>query len=163
VKINVSSGPAPRIVPAVLNLSVQDALVQIGRAGLAPGKIAKTVRTDLPEGTVISVDPAVGSPIPRESPVDLEVASPKALVQVPFLAGLLATTAKTLLKSSNLGVTVIESPVAEGDPNAGRVLAQGIPPSTGVADGTTVEITVAVATAPVPAVDTTTIVTTTVP
>ena len=61
------------------------------------------------------------------------------------LAGLSQGTAESLLKAADLVAKVVPVPVAAGDLNAGWVLSQGMPPGAEVAPGTTVEISVAVA------------------
>ncbi|HMS14507.1 MAG TPA: PASTA domain-containing protein [Microthrixaceae bacterium] len=145
VQVLVSSGPAPRTVPAMVNLPLAQALVELGRSGLAVGTIRKVHREDQPEGVVLSTSPAAGAAIPKDTPVEIEVTGPAPTAEVPYLAGLSQGTAESLLKAADLVAKVVPVPVAAGDLNAGRVLSQGMPPGAEIAPGTTVEISVAVA------------------
>lgn len=149
VKLMVSSGPAPRTVPAVLNMPIEQALAELGRSGLGVGKIDRVYRQDLAPGTVFGVDPQPGTALPRDMPVDLKVAGPEPTVAVPYLVGLQRASAEKVVKSAGLVLRVIESPVSPGDATEGKVIAQGTPPQAKVKNGSTIEITVAVAVAPV--------------
>lgn len=159
VRVLVSSGPAPRVVPPVLDLQLEPAMVELGRAGLAPGTITRVFRADLAPGTVFEVDPPPGTQLPRESPVSFKVAAAEALVRTPYLVGLLQSTATSVAGDAGLKVSVLTTPVPAGDPTSGRVVAQGVPPQAEVVEGTSVQITVAVAAVadPVPDPSTTTV------
>lgn len=158
IKLLVSSGPAPRIVPPIVNKPLEQALADIGRSGLAVGRIKRVFRADLVPGTVFETDPPEGSPLPRDTPVGLSVAGPEPTTKVPYLAGLRQGSAEKVLRSAGLAVRVITKPVTPGDPSEGRVLSQGTPPQAEVKEGSTVEITVAVPVAPVAAPDPTAVV-----
>jgi len=151
IKLLVSSGPAPRIVPEIVNKPLEQALADIGRSGLAVGKIKRVFRADLVPGVVFETDPAPGTPLPRDTPVNLSVAGPEPTTKVPYLVGLRQPSAERVLKNAGLAVRVITTPVVPGDATEGKVLSQGTPPQAEVKEGSTVEITVAVGVAPVPA------------
>ncbi|MFN8049808.1 MAG: PASTA domain-containing protein, partial [Acidimicrobiales bacterium] len=151
IRLLVSSGPAPRTVPAVMTKTTEQALADIGRAGLAVGKIKKVFRDDLPPNTVFGVDPPEGSAVPRDTPVSLTVAGPQPTSVVPYLVGLHQASAEKVAKVAGVTVRVVTSPVAAGDPLEGRVIAQGTPPQAEVPENAVVEITVAVVPVPVAA------------
>lgn len=151
IKILVSSGPAPRLVPPILDKPLEQALADIGRSGLAVGKIKRVFRADLVPGTVFEADPAVGSPLPRDTPVGLSVAGPEPTTKVPYLVGLRQASAERVLRSAGLKVKIATSPVAAGDASEGKVISQGTPPQVEVKEESVVEITVAVVVVPVPA------------
>lgn len=151
VKLLVSSGPAPRLVPAVLNKPLEQALADIGRSGLAVGKINRVFRADVLPGLVFETDPPAGTPLPRDTPVGLSIAGPEPTTTVPYLAGLHQASAETVLRNAGLAVRVITTPVTPGDASEGRVLSQGTPPQAEVKENSVVEITVAVPVAPVAA------------
>jgi len=144
VTLTVSGGPAPRLVPAVVGTDLNTALVAIGRAGLTVGPITRTYRPDQPPGQVIEASPAAGSEVPREMPVKLTVTGPAPSVAVPSFTGLLQTTAQAVAQAHDLQLSIIYQPVAVGDPTAGRIVAQGLPPYADVPTNSTVEVTVAV-------------------
>lgn len=155
VKLLVSSGPAPRFVPSIIDRPIEQALADIGRAGLAVGKITRVFREDLAPGTVFEADPPVAAPVPRDTPVALKVAGPEPTVKVPYFVGLRKESAEKVARSAGVVVRVVSSPVAPGDPLDGRVIAQGTPPQAEVDEDATVEITVATAVEPIPAPTTT--------
>ena len=155
VRAQVSDGPAPRIVPDVVGKPIEVALAAIGHDGLNIGAIDRTTRADLAPGTVFGVDPPAGTGLPRNTPVSLKVAGPAPTVIVPYLVALRESSAAAVLKSAGLPMTVINSPVLAGDPNDGKVIAQGFPPQAEVKAGTTIEVTVAVAPPPDPSASTT--------
>lgn len=144
VRIRVSDGPAPRLVPAVLGMNSAEALLEIGRAGLAPGKIKREVRTDVAAGAVLASDPAPGTPLAKDTPVALtiSIAEPRSIV--PYVVGLQQGTAAGVVRDAGLQLAVITVPVVAGDPTAGRVVAQGTPPQSDVLNGSVLQITVAV-------------------
>ena len=157
LRLQVSDGPAPRIVPDVVGKPIEVALAALGHDGLNIGDIKRTTRADLAPGTVFGVDPPAGTGLPRNTPVSLTVAGPEATVTVPYLVALRQSSAAAVLKSAGLPMSVITSPVLAGDPNDGKVIAQGFPPQAQVKVGTTIEVTVAVAPPPDPAAATTTL------
>lgn len=151
VRLLVSSGPAPRTVPAIINKTMEQGLADIGRAGLAVGKIKKVFRQDLLPGTVFEVDPAVGTAVPRDTPISLSVAGPKPTTTVPYLVGLQQASAVRVASLAGIKLEVVTSPVAAGDPLEGRVISQGVPPQTEMEEDSTVQITVAFVPTPVAA------------
>lgn len=153
VRLLVSSGPAPRIVPAILDRPIEPALADIGRSGLAVGKITRVFRKDLIPGTVFEVDPPVSSPLPRDTPVDLKVAGPEPTTKVPYVVGLRRESAEKVTRTAGLSIKVVTSPVAAGDPLEGRVVSQGTPPQAEVKEGSVLEISVATVVEPVAAPD----------
>lgn len=148
VRVFVSGGPAPRAVPVLIGKPLEQALAELGRSGLAVGKITRPFRADQVPGTVLEVPQIEGTLLPKGMPVDLVVAGPEPTAAVPFLVGLQRSTAEGLLGGEKLKVSVLASPVPIGDSSAGTVLAQGYPPTTKLALNTVVQITVAVEEAP---------------
>lgn len=157
IRLLVSSGPAPRIVPPIANKTIEQYLADIGRSGLAVGKIKRVFRADLVPGTVFAVEPVEGSPLPRDTPISVSVAGPEPTTTVPYLVGLQQGSAEKVAKLADVATKVVTAPVAAGDPLEGRVIFQGTPPQVEVKAGTVVEITVAVVPVPVPAPTETTV------
>lgn len=151
IKVLVSSGPAPRIVPPILNKPLEQALADIGRSGLAVGKIKRVFRADLVPGVVFESDPPEGTPLVRDTPVALSVAGPEPTTKVPYLVGLRQASAERVVKNAGLKIKIATVPVTAGDASEGKVISQGTPPQAEVKEQSVVEITVAVVVAPVPA------------
>lgn len=151
VRMLVSSGPAPRTVPPILDLPVGQALAELGRNGLGVGDIDDVFREDLAPGTVFEVDPPPGSSVPRDTPVSIKVAGPKPTVIVPYFVGLHRSAATVVARTSDVLIDVVTTPVPTGDPTEGRIVWQGVPPQTEINADIVVELRVAVAVAPVPA------------
>ncbi len=142
VQLLVSRGPAPRTVPDILNKPAQEAMAALGRNGLSIGKITRPYRAGVVEGTLLEVDPAVGTQLPLDYPVNVVIADPQPKVEVSYFVGLLQASAEQLAKEAELTVTVKFEQQPPGSPFAGRVINQGVPPGSKVSKGTAIEITV---------------------
>lgn len=149
VGILVSQGPAPRTVPAIVGSMVGPGLVELGRSGLGLGPVKEDYRADVPPGVVLATDPAPGSALPPRTPVAVVVSAPAPELRAPPLVGLLRTSAEAVMPTG-LRLQVRTRPVEAGDPRAGRVIEQSVPPATPVVPGTPIEIVVAVAPVPPP-------------
>ncbi len=143
VAITVSQGPAPRTVPSLVGTDLNSSLVSLGRSGLGIGDITRTYKAGMPVGQVLSTDPAGGAQVPRDMPVDLTVTGPPPTSTVPSMTGLLQSSAEAIAKSSGITLDEVTKPVASGDPTAGRVVAQGVPPYADVPQGSSVQVTIA--------------------
>jgi beta-lactam-binding protein with PASTA domain len=144
VALTVSNGPAPRTVPALVGTDLNSSLVSLGRSGLGIGTITRTYKAGQPEGLVLSIDPAAGAQVPREMPVKLTVTGPPPTSTVPSMTGLLQASAESLAKTAGVHLDEVTKPVPTGNPTAGRVVAQGVPPYAEVPSGSNVQITIAV-------------------
>jgi serine/threonine-protein kinase len=144
VALTVSNGPAPRTVPVLVGTDLNSSLVALGRNGLGIGTITRTYKAGQPVGQVLSTDPAAGAQVPREMPVKLTVTGPPPTSTVPSMTGLLQASAESVAKSAGVTLDEVTKSVPTGDPTAGRVVAQGVPPYADVATGSKVQITIAV-------------------
>jgi serine/threonine-protein kinase len=143
VRMLVSNGPVPRTVPDLVGTPLHEALFTLGGAGLGIGSITRVDDENLPEGTVLSTSPAPGAQVPRNQPVSFTVVAPPPRATVPYLVGLGQTSAETLLAEAGLTIKVRLVNAELGSPRAGRVITQGLPPTTRVPPLTVVEIVVA--------------------
>lgn len=159
VQMRVSSGPAPRTVPDADGRDVLDVLAELGRLRLVPGDILHSNDSGEPDGTVLSVTPAPGTEVARDSAVDLVVAGTRDPVPVPSVLGLLRSTASEAFSDSDLEVSFRVVALPMDDPRDGRVVRQGVAAFEKVPAGTAVEILIG--SAPVPPSTTTTTTTTT--
>jgi serine/threonine-protein kinase len=143
VVVQVSSGPAPRTVPAVVDVTVAEAIAAIARAGLGLGQVTRQYVEGRDAGAVISTDPAPGTAAPRDYPVNLTVTGPPPPVRVPGLVGLTRANATSVAGSvSGLDVRVRIQTLTPGDDRNGRVVRQSLPPDAEVPPGTILEVVV---------------------
>lgn len=153
IKLRVSSGPAIRTVPGVVNFPQEGALFLIGRAGLTVNAVLRVDSPNVPAGVVVALQPAAGTEMPRDGAVTVTVSNGPTPVSVPQLVGTNETDAAAQL--SALGLVVAEVPqfnnVAvpanpDGTPGAqpplGQVLAQHPDPGTSIRPGEVVTLTV---------------------
>jgi beta-lactam-binding protein with PASTA domain/tRNA A-37 threonylcarbamoyl transferase component Bud32 len=89
VTLVVSGGPAPVAVPAVVNLSWDQAKKALDTAGLIyPATPATQYDEKIAAGNVISVTPGVGAKVPPDQTVKVVVSSGHAPVVIPDVANL---------------------------------------------------------------------------
>ncbi len=154
VALEVSDGPAPRVVPQVAGRGDLEVLAELGRLRLRPGDVTFDQDSELPDGEVISISPAPGTEVPRDSTVDLVVAGVPSPVVMPSVIGLLESTAREALSGSGVQPTFRVVALPAGDSRNGRVVRQGVEAAAEVPAGTVVEILVG--SAPPPPTTTTT-------
>ncbi len=75
VNLFVSKGPQPVAVPAVAGMTQADAQTAITGAGLTVGTVTQQYSDTVPEGNVISQDPAAGTLLPPGTSVNLVLAT----------------------------------------------------------------------------------------
>ena len=142
VAVQVSSGPAPRTVPEVADRDVIEVVEELGRLELRPESIRRVVDETLADGTVLSIEPAPGTEVPRYGEVELVVVGTPEPVVMPAVEGLLRSTATEVLADTPLDVTFRVVALPAGDPRDGRVLRQGVAAMSEVPRGTPVELVV---------------------
>jgi eukaryotic-like serine/threonine-protein kinase len=124
-------GPGQRAVPQVLNLSQQAASDALTNANLTPAIVL--VDSAQPQGTVVSVDPPVGTQVPQGSKVTLSVSKGNLKI-LPNLSGqgYSADGATTVLL--NMGIPKSKIKTVDRDTlnpaEDGKVLAQDPPAGT---------------------------------
>ncbi|MGZ4734497.1 MAG: protein kinase domain-containing protein [Acidimicrobiia bacterium] len=133
VKVIVSDGPAPVVVPKV-GTSYDAAAAAITAAKLKPQKVDAFSDT-VPVGQVIRTDPAAGQKAPRDSVVSILVSKGPDLVIVGELWGKTIDEATAAAQQEGLTVTV------SGAYSPGKkVRAQDVPPGSQVKRGTLVTL-----------------------
>jgi eukaryotic-like serine/threonine-protein kinase len=83
VTISVSRGPPKVDVPDVINQSQDSAESELQEAGLEMAVTGEEASSEIPEGNVISQDPAPGERAPRGSTVGVVISTGPAAVTVP--------------------------------------------------------------------------------
>ena len=130
--IFLSKGPAPRTVPAVANLTRDDAVAQLRAQGLVV-RLAQARDENIAIGNAIRTDPAAGSTLPRGGSVTLYLSTGPPPRTIPDLAGQSiqeATTALALLRlrvaghSEQFSDSIGAGLVVGTDPAAGSSVAR---------------------------------------
>ena len=161
VEIFVSKGAGEEIVPDVTGQPLAQAQAAIQAAGFRFANPTRAASSNVAEGSVISTDPAAGTPAKPNSVIKIVVSSGPEQVNVPTVTGQNVNSATSTLKGAGLNVEVKPKSVPAGDPNAGRVISQDPAGGQSVDTGSTVTITVGVAAATTTTASTTTSTTTT--
>jgi serine/threonine-protein kinase len=132
------AGLRPVAAPALGSLPAGDATAALAAAGLTLGSSAETYSATVPEGQVISQDPAPGTAIAPGTPVHVVISKGPAPVAVPNVVNKTEAVATAALTAAGLKVTVTRQ---AAETTAGTVIAQK-PASGNVKRGTTVAIIV---------------------
>ena len=151
VELIVSKGPEPRVVPEVVGLPSADGMVLIGAAELNVGTVTRRAVDGVEPGKIASVDPPVGTSVPRDSRVNVVISIIPPVRTVPDLVGMRRATAVKIADELGITLTVRTEAVTAGDRRAGLVISQ-----TPVADSPVAAMTVTVAAVPTPSTTTTT-------
>ncbi len=136
--VEVFFNPDPQLVPIpnVVTLPITEASSLLAADGFVVGTITNEERDDLAENTVISSDPAAGTPALQGTVVNLVVAAPPSSVQVPGeVIGMTELEARAVLQGPPYGFvvttdirsspTVAEGTVMEIRPGPGELIAKG--------------------------------------
>ncbi|MDJ0383350.1 Stk1 family PASTA domain-containing Ser/Thr kinase [Streptomyces sp. G-G2] len=140
VTLTVSRGPEVVLVPNVRGKPLDAAKAELTRAGLAPGLVTQAFSQDLPQGAVISTDPAGGDQRAPDTAVALVVSKGRPL-QVPSVVGAGVEQARTGLEDLGLKVEIAPEQVNSASP-AGSVANQSLSAGAQAAAGDTVTLTV---------------------
>ena len=100
VPLVVSAGPAPRTIPNLSGLTVDQARQKLEAMQLTVAT-RNQMTDDVPEGSLMDSDPGQGAQVAKGSTVTLIVAVP-ITVQVPDVRGRTAADAATVLQSKGL-------------------------------------------------------------
>lgn len=139
------AGPRPVAAPSLTGMSASDATAALAAAGLVVGAVEETFSATVPEGQIISQEPAAGDDAAPGTPVVIIISKGRAPVAVPDVVGKSEAEATATLAAAGLKVTVTRKAV-EG--TEGIVLAQK-PDSGSVKAGSTVTITVSIGLLPI--------------
>jgi serine/threonine-protein kinase len=106
VRINVSSGPKPIAVPAVIGQTYETAAAQLQSAGFTVGR--RDVESDRPAGEVVDQDPPGNSTASRGSSVTLSVSQGPKTVAVPDVSLQTVADARATLRAAGFKSSVVE-------------------------------------------------------
>ena len=139
VRINVSKGEQPVVVPAVVGDPFETAASRLQAVGLNVER--RNVDSDEPEGTVVGQDPAGNTQLAPGSTVIVRVSRGPRLESVPDVTTQDEGSARSTLEAAGFSVEVVREETA--DPNAdGFVLRQDPAGGTQAPRGSTVTIVV---------------------
>ncbi len=134
VKVVVSNGQQPVVVPSVVKLSPAQAGGILAAAGLKVGPTAQQASTSVPVGEVTGTNPPAGSTQPAGTTVTIYVSSGPPTTSVPNLVGrtesqALAALTAAGLTGQNSGTVTVTDPAQNGlvqqqTPAAGTTAAQ---------------------------------------
>ncbi|MBM7803311.1 serine/threonine-protein kinase [Curtobacterium luteum] len=134
VDVVISTGPAKVTVPNLANQTQDAAQQALQTAGLELGAVSSDYSATVPEGTVLSSDPAGGATATKGTVVNLTVSNGK--VQLPDVTNQQFTQANQTL--TNLGLTVGQNPSYSC---TGGLVTQQDQPAGDIAQGSTVTLT----------------------
>ena len=144
VNLVISSGPQMVAVPTVEGLTQGAATTTIIEAKLKLGTVTQQTNNTVATGKVISQDPASGSSMAQDSPVNLVISSGPQVVTVPNVEKLTQDEATTAITAAKLTMgtvtqqasnTVATGNVISQDPANGSSLAQGSPVNLVISSG----------------------------
>jgi beta-lactam-binding protein with PASTA domain len=124
----VSEGTVPRPVPAVSGVALAGASFQLGKAGLTIGTVAETDDPSVLVGAVVRTDPAGGTVVGRDTPVNVAVSAGPPPVPLPDLVGSTADAAGAALTAAGFVPNIVyqgSGAVATQQPAAGTPARPG--------------------------------------
>lgn len=145
IVVKVSIGPAGQPIPDVAGKTQSQARKLLSDNDFVVGDIKVQASSTVDKGLVIGTDPSGSAP--AGSTVNLIVSGGPEQVTVPGVKGQSEADATAVLRSKNLVVEVETKALPASDPNVGRVTAVDPGVGSSVDVGSTVTITVGVATA----------------
>lgn len=105
IRLNVSKGERPVVVPSVVNLPYDQAAAELRRAGFVPERV--DVASGVTAGVVISQDPAGGTESSRGVTVTLQVSTGPQTIAVPDVTALAVELARATLLDGGFRVRVV--------------------------------------------------------
>ena len=114
VSIVVSKLPSEVKVPDLFQMSQEQAVNELRKAGLNPGEITRESSETIPVGLVTGQDPSSGTTVARGSAVDLIVSDGTPKVTVPSVVGL--TIDDAIAQVQDAGLVPQESSIPVTDP-----------------------------------------------
>lgn len=142
VAVTVSDGPGTVEVPNdLVGQSLDNARNALREAGLSVGMVSTVNSATVPENVVISTDPAGGTTLDKDSPVQLQVSTGR--VTVPDLVGMSRSEAEDALRADDVRLSFNVAVRDSEDEATDTVLEQSAPAGSSVAQGSTVTLTIA--------------------
>lgn len=142
VAVTVSDGPGTVEVPNdLVGQSLDNARNALREAGLSVGMVSTANSATVAENVVMSTDPAGGTSLDRDSPVQLQVSTGR--VTVPDVVGMSRSEAEDALRADDVRLSFNIAVRDSEDEATDTVLEQSAPAGSSVAQGSTVTLTIA--------------------
>ena len=142
VAVTVSSGPGTVDVPSdLVGQSLDNARNSLREAGLSVGMVSTANSATVPENVVMSTDPAGGTSVDKDSPVQLQVSSGR--VTVPDVVGMSRSEAENALRADDVRLSFDIAVQDSEDQATDTVLEQSAPAGSSVTQGSTITLTIA--------------------
>ena len=113
VELVLSKGPERYEVPALAGKTVDEATKELAATNLIVGETTEEYSNSVPEGQIISITPAAGTSVKRDTPVALVVSQGLPPVKVPNVVGSSRAAAESALKNKNLTAKVTSEQFSE--------------------------------------------------
>ena len=127
VTLTLSLGPERYNLPKLAGLTVDEAQAKLDRVKMVIGRTTEAWSESMPEGRIISTDPAFGSKqakrLPPGTGVDVVVSKGRKPIKVTDFTGKSADHATSVLEGRGLHVTVTDEQYSE-DVDKGDVISQ---------------------------------------
>ena len=122
VALVVSLGPERYEVPSLAGSTREQAEAALADLTLVPGQVGEAYDEQVPEGQVVSQDPAPGTQVKREEAVSFVVSLGREPIGVPGVVGATRDEAVGAIEGAGLAAQVGEA--YSGDVERGRVISQ---------------------------------------
>jgi serine/threonine-protein kinase len=140
VRVNVSKGPKPIVVPNVIGMPFESAESTLQGAGFAVSR-ENVQDSDQPEGVVVGQSPSAGTQQSKGTVITLQVSEGPQSSQVPDVTSQTEADATAQLTQSGFEVQTVEE-IVDAPELDGRVLSQDPEGGTDAEEGTPVVIVV---------------------
>lgn len=144
VKLTVSKGPKPGIVPNIIGLNEQDGRVQLKNNNFEAGVVSREYSDTIPEGVIMDQNPRAGLSLPAGTSVNFTVSKGPEIKQsnAPVLIGKSLDEAKKILDEQKLklGNNITKKPSEVYPENT--VIDQNPKPGNPIGPDGTVEVVV---------------------
>ena len=141
VSLLVSKGPQLFPLPKLTGGSLDAAKTVLNAAEMALGTVAEKFDEEAAAGTVLSQDPAAGTPARHGTPVGLVVSKGPQPIAVPSVVGKAEDDAVAAVEAAGLTAEVAPDEVFDRNVPEGAVVSQS-PPNGTLARGGTVTLTI---------------------
>ncbi|MBT2250666.1 serine/threonine-protein kinase [Arthrobacter sp. BHU FT2] len=141
VSLLVSKGPQLFPLPLLTAGTLDAAKESLNSAGMALGKVTEQFDDQAPAGTVLSQDPAAGTPVRRGTPVAMAVSKGPEPITVPSVVGKTEKQAVDAIEAAGLAAEVAADEVYDRKVPEGSVASQN-PANGTLTRGETVTLTI---------------------
>lgn len=141
VTLSVSQGPERYAVPPVIGRSLEQAEEMVQEANLTLAEPEQVFDETIPEGQIISVEPAEGALVRPDTEVTVTVSQGREPIEVPDVVDQPQDQAEQSLTAAGFEVVISPTEVFDDDVEEGSVAAQSPADGTGFR-GDTITLTI---------------------